>query len=205
MADLHSRLRTRNQNQLASIDFTPTAGVPIPELNEINGTVKLAPPVTRPHFVLPGIDLHERTGADQGIKRVVLQADVSTKTFPQIQLLQERDRDVAPSFKHTRDQIRSRKLDILAKFERQHNRVSWRLQTRPNQVSVWQTDQSLFLGDIQDIDPEKAHDLQIAAPVDETQAVELVDARSKLSILDIGKPAVGNVIVLVIFLLGNLQ
>ena len=71
-------------------------------------------------------------------------------------------------------------------------------------MRVRQADQSLFPGDIQDVNPEKGDDLSVIALVDEAQAVKLINARGKLPILDVGKPAVGNVIVLIVLLLCNL-
>ena len=184
--------------------FTPATGVTVSKLDKINGAVEFVLPIPRLHLVLTGIDLDERPRTDQRIKRVILKPYVAAKRVPQIQLLQECNRDFTPSFKHTGDQVRPCELDVLTEFEWQHDRLSWWVEIRPNQVRVRQADQSLFLGDIQDVNPKKGHDLIVVALVNEAQAVKLINARGKLSILDVGKPAVGNVIVLVVLLLRNL-
>src|SRR6266849_6114026 len=89
LADLSARLGTGNQNQLVPIQFTPTAGVTISELDEIDRAVEFVLPITSLHLVLPFINLDERSGADQGIKRVIVKPEVSTKTVLQIHLLQK--------------------------------------------------------------------------------------------------------------------
>jgi len=87
MPDLPTRLRTRDQNELLSIEFTPTAGIPVSELDEIDGAVEFVLPTARLHFVLPGINLYERSGRNEGIKCVILKPDVPTKAVAQIHLL----------------------------------------------------------------------------------------------------------------------
>ena len=204
MADLTAGLRTRNQDELAAVHFTPATGIAVSKLDKIDRAVEFVLPIPCLHLVLMGINLDERSGTDQRIQRVILDPYVPKQTVPQIQLLQKCNRDFTPSFKHAGDQVRPCEFDVLAEFEWQHDRLSWWLEIRPNQVRVRQADQSLFLGDIQEVNPEKSHDLNVVALVNEAQAVKLINARGKFSILDIGKPAVGNVIVLVVLLLRNL-
>ena len=95
-------------------------------------------------------------------------------------------------------------MDVLTELERQHDRLPMRFETRPNQVRVRQADQSLFPGDIPKVNPEKGYDLKKAALVNQAQAGKLIDTWRKLPVLYVGEPAMGDVIVLVVLLPGNL-
>src|SRR5258707_7775465 len=130
VADLPSGLRTRNQNQLLPIEFTPTAGVTVSELDEIDGAIEFVLPTTWLHLVLSCIDLDKRPGADERIECVILKPDISAKTVPQIQLLQQDNGNLTPTFKHARNKGRPRKFDVLAELEGKRNRLSWHLKTR---------------------------------------------------------------------------
>ena len=57
-------MRSRNQNQLAAIQFTPTADVAIAKLKEEDRTVKVVMPIYGRDGSLPGIDLDERKRAE---------------------------------------------------------------------------------------------------------------------------------------------
>jgi hypothetical protein len=82
------------------------------------------------------------------------------KAVAQIQLLQKTDRDLSPRLNHAGDQVRSRKLQVLAKLDTKHDRLSRQFKARSNQMGVWQTDQALLLGSIHDVDPEETEDFQ---------------------------------------------
>jgi hypothetical protein len=181
-----------DQKQLVPVQFAPAASVTIPKLDEKDGPVKFVLPVPRLHLILPLIDFDERAGPDQRIQGVVIESDIAAEAFPQIQLLQEGEGDFAPRFKHPRHKIRPREFHILAEFYRKNDRLPWQFQIGPNQVGVWQTDQALFPGGVENINPEESHDFQVITFVDEAQAVKLVYARGKLPVFHVGQPAMGN-------------
>lgn len=53
------RMRSGNQNQLAAIQFAPTADITIAQLEEKDRTVKVVMPIYRRNRSLPGVDLNE--------------------------------------------------------------------------------------------------------------------------------------------------
>src|SRR5450755_179086 len=64
---LTSRLWSRNENQLIAMQFAPTAYIAIAEFKEKDWTVMLVMPIHWWDRSLPGIDLNERTGANDGV------------------------------------------------------------------------------------------------------------------------------------------
>ena len=59
LADLSSGLRIRDQEQLVSVQLTPTAGVTISKLDEKDGAVEFVLPGAWLDLTLPLIDLDE--------------------------------------------------------------------------------------------------------------------------------------------------
>ena len=101
LADLHRRLRAWDQDQVVSIQLTPTAGIAISELHKIDGPLRDVTPAARRDFALSGIDGHNGAGANDGIKRVVLKPDLSAKTPFRIEALQNLDRNLRVGPKHS--------------------------------------------------------------------------------------------------------
>src|SRR3989338_5432910 len=85
-----------NQTQLGALQFAPGTGIAVPKLHKIDRPVKFNPPRDLPHAVLLVVDLDKRAGPDQRIERVVCKADVAVETVPEIEMLDERDRDFSP-------------------------------------------------------------------------------------------------------------
>jgi len=187
------------------VQFAPTTRIPFPDLDKEYGTVKFVLPTAGRHLVLPGINLDERSRSDEWIKCVVLQPDVSAEGMLKIYLLQECNWDFAPSFKHARNQVRPRKFHILAELYRKLDRLPRSLDRRSNQMGMRQADRPLFPDDIENVDSEKSYDFKITALINETQTVELVDVGSKLPVLNVREPAVGNIVIMVVLLFRNLE
>jgi hypothetical protein len=76
MPCLSTRLRRGNEDQLASIQFAPTADVTVAEFDEIDRPIEFVLPVTSPDFSLTPVNLDERSWADVRVQRVVLDTDV---------------------------------------------------------------------------------------------------------------------------------
>ena len=114
MSDMPTRLWTRNQDQLVSVQFAPTASVSIPKFDEIDGAIEFIFPSSRFYFVLTSVDLYKRTWSDEGEKSVIFEPNVATKAMAKIQLLQKSGGNLTPCVKH--------------------------LKTRPDQVGVLQAD-----------------------------------------------------------------
>ena len=61
-----------NQDQLAIVHFAPTADVSFTQLYEEHRPIKVAVPSHGRDFFLAGIDLHDGTGANEGMQGVLL-------------------------------------------------------------------------------------------------------------------------------------
>jgi hypothetical protein len=81
-------MRSRNQYQLVAIQFTPTADIAIAKFEEKDRAVKVVMPIYERDGSLPGIDLDEGTGANDGVECAVLHSNVAVKGIAPIDLLQ---------------------------------------------------------------------------------------------------------------------
>ena len=79
---------SRNQYQLVAVQFTPTADVAIAKFEEKNRAVKVVMPIYGRDGSLPGVDLDEGTGANDGVECAVLHSNVAVKGIAPIDLLQ---------------------------------------------------------------------------------------------------------------------
>src|SRR6266446_2341697 len=111
-ANLLRRLWVRNDDQLSMVHLTPTANIPVAELHEIYGTVIFSSPFHDNDLSLAGVNLHQRTRPDEGMKSVVLQPDVSVHRLAQIQMLQQTHGDLVPFFYHSCEQVGALQLEL---------------------------------------------------------------------------------------------
>src|SRR5215475_334422 len=102
LADLHWRLRAWDQDEVVSIQLTPTARKAITELHKIDRPIRHVSPVAHPYFVLSDIDGHNGSRADDRVECVVLKPDVSAKTTFRIEALQKLNGNPTVALKHSR-------------------------------------------------------------------------------------------------------
>src|SRR6185369_11993411 len=97
-----SREWVRNQQQIASLLLAPAASVPIAKLNEIDGPIELILPFAVKNLPDAVIDKHKAARAQQRIHGVVVQPNVSIKSFLNVQVLDQGDGNLAPNLHHSR-------------------------------------------------------------------------------------------------------
>src|ERR1700694_3606363 len=96
-----SRVWSGNKNQLVAVQLAPTTHVAAPELNEIDGTVKVVLPIPY-DLPLSRINFHEGTRTNQRVQRVVFRPNIPINRIPPIHLLQQIDGSIGSAFKHLR-------------------------------------------------------------------------------------------------------
>ena len=109
-------MRSRNQNQVAAIQFTPTADVAIAQFEEKDRAVKIVMPIYGRDCSLPGIDLNEGTRANDRVERAVFHSDVAVKRIAPVDLLQRRGRNVFPILQYLGQEIGSFEVQSLPEF-----------------------------------------------------------------------------------------
>jgi hypothetical protein len=109
-------MRRGNQYQLAPIEFAPTADVAIAEFEEEDRAVEVVMPIYGWDRPLPGIDLDEGTGANNGVESAVLHSNVAVKGIAPIDLLQERGRNIFPILEYFGQKIGSFGPQSVAEF-----------------------------------------------------------------------------------------
>ena len=98
------------------MQFAPTAYIAIAEFKEKDWTVMLVMPIHWWDRSLPGIDLNEGTGANDGVERVVLHSDVAVKGIAPIDLLQQGGRNIFPIVEYLGQKIGSFEPQSLPEF-----------------------------------------------------------------------------------------
>ena len=116
------------------MEIAPAANTIVPQFDEIDGTFKIARPDPGFYCSLAGVDLYQRAGTNKGVKRMVLEPDVPENGVPQVDLLQQGDRDFAPAFEHARDQVGLLQAGCTPKSERSEHRLSRLFVYRPDQM-----------------------------------------------------------------------
>src|SRR5208337_381333 len=81
---------------------SPTAGITIPEFDEIDRALQLLPPHARLDLCLCRIDLQERPRQDYREERVVAQAQIAVERPPQVELPNQRYRHLSPYLHQSR-------------------------------------------------------------------------------------------------------
>jgi hypothetical protein len=137
--DWYRRFGGRDKEQAAPLEFAPAAGVTIvAKLDKIDRTVVFARPHTLGDLALTRIDLDECARTDQGIERVVLGPDIPIKHISETCLLQQEERHLTQTLKHSMDQTRPLQGKLLRQFQRRrYNRLSSH-ERQPAEVGVWQ-------------------------------------------------------------------
>ena len=74
--DLLPGLRSRDKEQLVSIEITPGANTAVSQFDKVDRTLDLSLPATRLYCSLAGIDLHQRARANPGVHGMVFTPDV---------------------------------------------------------------------------------------------------------------------------------
>jgi len=97
------RLWGWNKDQLTTVQFTPAAHVPIPQLEKIDWAVVVVVPSCVRDFCLSAINLDERSRPNNRKHRVIFFPDVSVERIPQIHVLKQADGNFFPIGKHPGD------------------------------------------------------------------------------------------------------
>ena len=91
-----------NKQELAAGLFAPRARITIPQLNEIDGPVVFCTPLKRLYFSNCSINLHEGAGAQERIKRQIVETNISVQPVLEVKVLDQGDRHLSPDFHHSR-------------------------------------------------------------------------------------------------------
>src|SRR6266478_3492747 len=155
---------------------------------------------------LPGsvVDGHEGTGAQQRVKREVLQPDVPILAVPDIQMLNEGDGDFSPQFDHARKKIGVIQIEGPVETYGERNRTIRVTDLQFSQVRVRERGRELMKAQLLQVEAVKKQEIGELRPVDGAQAVELEDDRDGVRILDLREPGVGDLVLRIIIRDGNL-
>src|SRR5580704_9096995 len=137
MSGLLSRLGRGKKNQLAAVHLAPAAHIRISKLHKIDWSLEFVVPAVGLDLPLPGVDLYKRTGPQHWVKCAVFDPDISVKGIPPVHVLEQRDRNLAPTLKHPRDQVGTSKVDFLSEFQRGHECTLRASERGRHQVGVW--------------------------------------------------------------------
>lgn len=119
MADRQSGLGMGNRDQFPFLELTPTAQVPIPQLDEVNWPLELGSPRPCADLSLGGINLNERAGPDQRIQSRILKSNVAIHGLTQIKVLQQPNGHFVPLFDDPRQKAGGLEAKLGLEFDRE--------------------------------------------------------------------------------------
>jgi len=190
---------------MSLLDLAPAADVFVPQFHEVNRTVEFGPPGSVFDPALIPIDLHERARTDERIHREIAEADVTVHGFTQVQVLDQPDRNLPPNLHQPAEQRRFIELQLLARPQGKHDLLNVTLIGPGDEMRFPQPEERLIAADVARTKPEERDDIRPAVPVDDTEAVKLVDAGRIGAVLHIVQPSAGDEEIPVLFVFGKLQ
>lgn len=101
LPDAAWRKRMGNQDKLIPLQLTPAAGITVAEFDEIDRPVEFGSRFDGLDLLYSGLDLDKCSGPQHWKQRVILQTDIAIKAMLEIQVLDERDRNLSPDFDHS--------------------------------------------------------------------------------------------------------
>jgi len=191
------------EKQVPVLQLTPGTGIPIAELNKIDRPIELRAPALRLDFADALIDLYKRAGAEQGVKRKILQPDVTVQSVPQVKVLQERDRHLSPDFNHSREEIRVVEIKRPVKANWERDRLVRVVDFQIRQMRFRQGRKLLVMRGLLQVYAEEEQQISKFYVVDGCQRVQLEDARHRVRVFQLRQPGVGDLKLGILLLLGN--
>src|SRR5882757_1777254 len=202
-AHLAFRFRMGNRVQIAVEHLAPTANKVAAQLNEIDRPVVLILPFGRHNLTLILVDLYDRTGSDDGEHRSVRKAHESVNAVPQVQVLEQTNRHLAPNLAQFREKIRAVELELPVRFHRHHERIVRVRHSRVQLCLRWR-EHRLIAAEVAKVAAEGGKDAGPMDVVNRPERVLLTSARRVRSVFNVVEPAARNEIVRILFLLSQL-
>lgn len=171
-ANLPFGIRIGKGQQHSLANLAPAADEFIAKLYEIDGTLKLVPPLCLCRFFLALVDLHDRSRPQQRIHREVGSADHAVRSVFQIQMLQCTNGDRSPDGSEPRQKVRLVQLQVLARTERHNNRFGNAFVGFADQLCFRRREPRLVPPEVAQIQSEVGKDVRPVRPVDRSKAIK---------------------------------
>src|SRR5260370_1434544 len=197
LACLSSRHQMRNNAQNLAFQFTPAIGMAVSELEEINRPLKLILPRICVNLGLLVIYLDKGAWTNHRVQRVIIHPNESVHIFPEAQILNECDRDFAPSLHHAGEEIG---------FFNPRSRIEphWKTHTAfrvmdlgGNEMSPGQFDSEASCIDLIQVDSKEQKEVHEINSIECAECEQFVDTRDPGGVLDLDQRAVGDAVSLV--------
>src|SRR5262245_44713987 len=166
----------RQQQEVAVLDFAPGTCVSIAKLDKINRPVMLRAPTRGTDLTDFLVDLNERTWAQQRVKGEVAKTDVTIKAVAKVEMLNERNGNLAPDFNHSIEQVGVIYVKRTVKTDRKRNRLFRVIDFHGDQVGIGELQFFLMLAELLQIDTEQQQQIGEPDPIDRAKRVQFVNA-----------------------------
>jgi len=187
----------RNDAQDLAFQFTPAIGIAVSKLKEVDGTVKLVLSWSWINLGLLVIYLDESAGTNHWVQRVVIHPNESVEIFPKSEILNECDRDFAPSLHHAREEVRLFNPGSRIEPHRKTHAAFHVIDLRRNEMSPGQFDGEASCVDLIQVDSKEQEEVHKINSIKRAQREQFVDTRDPGGVLDLHQRAVGDAISLV--------
>src|SRR5579863_2350434 len=192
----------RQKRQLIPLHLAPPARISIAKLQKINRPVEFRPPARWLYASRAWVDLHERPRPQHRIQRVIVHSDKSVAVLPKLQMLQNREGNVAPVPHHPRKQIRSVEIDALVELYGHRHFSLGLVLFRSHKVGPSRCHFELPQSNVAQIYAVHGQQFRKSHVVNDTEGDQFVDAGYRVSILELRQPGVGNVELLISLRIG---
>src|ERR1700722_6075943 len=187
MADRQSRLGMRNRYQFPFFKLAPAAQVPIPQFDEVDGTLKLRAPRSSADLSLGRIDLNERAGPDQRIQSRILKSNVAIHGFAQIEELQKPDGDFFPFFDDPRQKVCGLEAELGLEFDRERYALTLGVAHAVDKMRFGHSNRGPVAAQVRKAQSEIRRDFREALVIDGADRIELKKAHHEFALFDIGQ------------------
>ena len=145
---------------------TPRTGVAVAQLNKIDGTVEFRAPAKGLDFSHARINLDERTRPQKRIEREVPEADVTVLAVPDIEMLDQGNRNFSPKLDHARQKIGVVDVERPVETDREGNGTVGVVHFQRGQVSLRQRGSDLVEAQFVEVKTVETEKIGKFQPVD---------------------------------------
>jgi hypothetical protein len=96
----------RQEQQVALLQITPGAGVPLAKLHKIDGSIELRTPAGRIYFADTLVNLNEGSRSQHWIESQIFEPNVSVQVMAEIELLEQGNGHFSPDLYYAGQKIR---------------------------------------------------------------------------------------------------
>jgi len=175
------------------LHLAPGASIAVTELHEINGAIEFGAPAHWLDFSHARVNLHKRTGTQQGIKSHVVKTDVAVEAVANVKMLNEGDGHFAPDLDEAGKQIGVINVEGTIETNGEGDGALFVVDFQIGEVRVGERGVQLVAVEVVEVDPVEQQQVGELDAINGAERVNLEDAGNRIGVFDLREPGVGDV------------